>query len=289
MSLEPRHLSVLCVNPAGLHRMAAVEWGDPHNPRVLICVHGLTRTGRDFDAVARDLSSHYRVVCPDVAGRGHSDWLPDPAMYVLPQYLADMVQLINRLNVDEVDWLGTSMGGLIGMALASATGTPVRRLLLNDVGPTLEAAALARIAEYVGRGETFDSFEQGVQYIRQVSNAFGKLSDEQWRALSQHTIVPRDGRWTLHYDPRIAQVFRDMNDGMRVESEKLLWAAWDRISCPTLVMRGEHSDLLSRSTLAAMQQRGPRAQVIEVPGTGHAPSLLDPEQIAQVRRWFIES
>lgn len=285
-SEQPRLDHVLCVSPQGLHRMAYAEWGDPSNPRVLICVHGLTRTGRDFDVLAQRLAHSYRVVCPDIVGRGRSDWLTDPVGYAIPQYVADCVQLINRLNVPTVNWLGTSMGGLIGMTLAAASPTPIHRLLLNDVGPALDSAALARIGEYVGRSETFTSFEQGVAYMRRVSASFGALSPEQWESLARHVIVQRDGGWTLHYDPLIGAAFRSLSPAAWQAAENLLWQAWSRIEIPVCVFRGESSDLLSRATVERMVATGRSVSAQEISGCGHAPALMSDEQIALVEQWF---
>ena len=170
---QPRRRSVQCASPRGLHRMAYLEWGDPRSRDLLVCVHGLTRTGRDFDEVARALCGRFRVVCPDVAGRGDSEPLPDPMLYGLPQYVGDMVTLIARLDVDAVSWLGTSMGGLIGMALAAQAGSPVKRLALNDAGPLITRASLERIASYVGKAPPFASVEEAERYIRAISAPFG--------------------------------------------------------------------------------------------------------------------
>ena len=174
---EMRQHTVQCLSPGGLHRMAYVEWGDPANPRVLVCVHGLTRNARDFDVLAQALSGHYRVVCPDVVGRGRSNWLRIKDHYQLPQYVSDMVTLIARLGVDEVHWVGTSLGGMVGMALAAQEDTPIARLVLNDIGPVLTAAAVKRIGEYVGLMPQFASFAEAEQYVRLVSATFGRLTD----------------------------------------------------------------------------------------------------------------
>ena len=186
---------VCCVSPAGLHAMAYREWGAPDNPRVLICVHGLARNGRDFDDLARALAADYRVVCPDVVGRGRSDWLRDPLAYGIPQYVADMMVLIARLDVDSVAWLGTSMGGLIGMALASLEHSPVSRLLLNDVGPVLSSESIRRIGDYIGRAPAFDTLDDAERYIRLVSAPFGALSDVQWRQLTESSLRQRAEGW----------------------------------------------------------------------------------------------
>lgn len=193
---EPRERSVQCASPSGLHRMAYTEWGDPANPQVLVCVHGLSRNGRDFDDLARAMTDSHRVVCPDIVGRGRSDWLRDPSGYGVPQYVTDMMVLIARLDVETVQWLGTSMGGLIGMVLASLPGTPVSRLLLNDVGPAISSESIRRIGEYIGRAPRFAGLEEAERYIRAVSAPFGALSDTQWRALTESSVRPAAvARW----------------------------------------------------------------------------------------------
>ena len=286
--LEPRLDHVQCLSPSGLHRMAYWEWGDPANPRVLLCVHGLTRTGRDFDQVARRLATHYRVVCPDVVGRGASDWLHNPAGYTIAQYVADMVTLIARLRPAVLHWFGTSMGGLIGMAYASLPGAPVARLVLNDVGPRLDAGALQRIGTYLGQPISFDSFDEGVAYVRQVSQSFGTHSDAQWKEFSRFTLREVDGRWRFHYDPDIAVVFKQTTPQMVTAGEVALWAAYDAIDCPTLLVRGSDSDLLSADTAREMTQRGPKARLLEFPDVGHAPSFLHEPQIDLVEAFLLE-
>lgn len=279
-----RQREVLCAGAAGLHRMAYAEWGDADNPRVLICVHGLTRCGRDFDFLAERLSAHYRVVCPDVAGRGRSDWLADPAGYVLPQYLADMVTLIARLDVPQVHWLGTSMGGLIGMLLASQAKTPISRLVLNDVGPTLEMVSLQRIGEYVGRDPAWDSFDEALACVRRINASFGDLDEAQWRAITEPTVAQRaDGRWSFVYDPRIGDAFRAAVAGPEID----LWPLYERIACPTLAVRGADSDLLAPATWRQMAERGPRARLAEIAGVGHAPTFLDAAQVDVVANFLL--
>lgn len=282
---EMRQHTVQCLSPGGLHRMAYVEWGDPANPRVLVCVHGLTRNARDFDVLAQALSGHYRVVCPDVVGRGRSNWLRLKEHYVVQQYAADMVTLIARLNVDEVHWVGTSMGGMIGMALAAQAETPIARLVLNDVGPVISAAAVKRIGEYVGLMPQFASFNEAEQYVRLVSAPFGKLSDAQWKHLTEHvTRQKADGGYEFVYDPGIAVPFRQALDtGKDVEA----WPLYDAIRCPTLVLRGAESDLLSHETCLEMGKRGPKATIAEIPGVGHAPMFMDDAQVAVVREFLL--
>jgi pimeloyl-ACP methyl ester carboxylesterase len=280
---QPRLLSVQCTNPKGLHRMAYVEWGDPRNPRVLVCVHGLTRSGRDFDFLAQRLSTHYRVVCPDVVGRGRSDWLPDASGYGVPQYVGDMVTLIARLGVERVHWVGTSMGGLIGMALAALPDTPIERMVLNDVGPVITNASLRRIAEYVGKAPKFSSLDEAERYIRVVSAPFGSFTDAQWRHLTVHvTRAHADGGFEMGYDPDIAKPMQAMLFLGDIE----LWNLYDAIRCPTLCVRGADSDLLTHDTLEQMAQRGPRALTHEVAGVGHAPMFMDAAQTEPVERFL---
>ena len=283
---EARLKSVQCSSPAGLHRMAYKEWGDPGNPRVLVCVHGVTRVADDFDALAASLSDRYRVICPDVAGRGRSQRLRDPQHYVLPQYVADMVTLIARVTAGDegVHWFGTSMGGLVGMILASFADSPIRRLVLNDIGPVLDPAALARIGDYIAQDLRFSSYEAGAAFVREVSASFGPHSEDEWDKLARDVLVRRDdGQWTRHYDPALARPFTALTPERAGQDQAALWAAFDAIRCPTLLVRGEHSDLLSRATAEEMTRRGPRPQLVEIAGVGHAPTFVHPDQIAIAR------
>ncbi|MCZ7563885.1 MAG: alpha/beta hydrolase [Burkholderiales bacterium] len=279
-----RRRSVLCASASGLHRLSYVEWGAPDNARVVVCVHGLTRCARDFDPLAQALADRYRVVCPDMPGRGFSDWLRDPAEYAIPTYVNDVVTLVARLDVEMVDWVGTSMGGLVGMALAAQPGAPVRRMVLNEAGPLVQAASLERIATYVGRAPRFASFAEAEAYVRTVSAPFGPHSDAEWRFLTEHVVRQQpDGGYAMHYDPQLALPFNAVRPHQDVE----LWGLWDAIACPTLVIRGELSDLLTRETIAEMRQRGPRARAVEFAGVGHAPTLMQAEQIALVRDFLL--
>jgi pimeloyl-ACP methyl ester carboxylesterase len=282
---EPRRRSVQCASPAGLHRIAYREWGDPRNRDVLVCVHGLTRSSRDFDELARTLCGQWRVVCPDIAGRGESDRLADAKLYTWAQYVADMVTLIARLDVDAVDWLGTSMGGFVGMALAAQAGSPVKRLILNDAGPVIARPALERLASYVGQMPRFESLEEAEQYVRRISAPFGPHTDAQWRFLTE-TWVRRndDGTWRPHYDPGIGESYRTTMPKKDLE----LWHVYDAVRCPTLLIRGAQSDVVSPATAAEMARRGPKAKIAEVRGVGHAPTLLVPDQIALVRDFLLQ-
>lgn len=282
-----REGSVDCVHPGGTHRMAFVEWGDPYNPRIVLCVHGLTRCGRDFDDLARTLAADFRVVCPDVAGRGQSEWLPDPNLYSLPQYGADMLALVAALMPHELHWVGTSMGGLIGMGIASQPATPISKLVLNDVGPVITATSLQRIGQYLGNAPRFDSYEQIEGYVRAVSPGFGSLTDAQWQHLTTHVVHrAADGKFEFLYDPAIAVSYVQAliaSGGQDID----LWPLYDMIACPTLLLRGAQSDLLTQETAIAMRQRGPRAQLVEISGVGHAPTLMAEDQINIVRKFLL--
>ena len=288
---EPVLREVQCLDNRGLHRMAYWQWGSADNPKVLVCVHGLTRQGRDFDTLARALQHDYRVVCPDVVGRGRSDWLADPSGYAMPAYVADMVTLLARLDAEVVDWVGTSMGGLIGMGLAGLDGAPVRRLVLNDVGPAIEPQALQRIGSYVGQSGFWRTLDEAADAAWALSQGFGPHSREQWLALTAPQLKPasKDGQsgFTPRCDPGIAVPFRAVTPELAKAGEALLWQSYDRLQCRTLLLRGAQSDLLSEQTAQAMTQRGPRAQLHEFAGIGHAPTLVQSDQVEVVRRFLL--
>jgi len=284
---EPRLHHVQCLAPEGLHRMAYWEWGDAANPKVLVCVHGLSRQGRDFDTFARAMCDEYRVVCPDVVGRGRSDWLKNPASYAIPMYVADMVTLLARLDARELHWVGTSMGGLIGLGLAALAESPVRRLVLNDVGPAIEFAALARIGQYLGAQAHWSSVDEAADALRAISLGFGPHTREQWLALTRPQLKADGDGFKPHYDPAIAVPFRAVTPELAAAGEAMLWAAYDGLECPTLLLRGAESDLLTRATAEAMSLRGPRARLHEVAGVGHAPTLVQADQIAVVRDFLL--
>ncbi|PWV63538.1 alpha/beta fold hydrolase [Plasticicumulans acidivorans] len=278
-----REGSIRALSPHGFHRVRYVEWGDADNPSVLFCAHGLTRNGRDFDRLAQVLSAHYRVICPDVAGRGASEWLSQPFEYVYPTYLTDMAALIARCGAEQVDWLGTSMGGLIGMMLAAQPGTPIRRLVMNDVGPFIPQDAVARIASYVGTPLEFDSREDFERYAKVIWAPFGVTEEADWSELLAHSgRALGDGRWTFNYDPAIAMPFAQM-----AAADVDLWPLWDSVHCPVLLLRGESSDILPRPVAEQMTRRGPCAQLVEFHGCGHAPALMSPTQIAAVHDWLL--
>jgi len=288
MTEEPRLNHVQCLDTRGLHRMAYWEWGDATNPRVLVCAHGLSRQGRDFDTFARAMVDHYRVVCPDVVGRGQSDWLADPMGYAIPNYVADMVTLLARVNATSVHWVGTSMGGLIGLGLAALRDSPVQRLVLNDVGPTIEPDALARIGTYLGAPMRWASLDEAADYLWSISQSFGPHTREQWLALTRPQLKADGDGFKPHYDPAIAVPFRSITPQVAAAGEAMAWAAYDSLRCPTLLLRGANSDLLSHDTALAMTRRGPQARLVEFAGVGHAPMLTSREQVDAVRQFLVE-
>ena len=295
---EPELHFVACPDASGGHRMAYWQWGDATAPRVVVCAHGLSRQGRDFDVLARALCARadgrLRVVCPDVVGRGKSDWLKDPMAYGFPTYAADMLALLMQLQPATLDWVGTSMGGLIGMIVCGQPGlplpVPVRRLVLNDVGPSLRWEALVRIATYLGDTGRFATVEQAAAAMLAISASFGPHTPAQWLELSRPMVKPlsgEEGVLTLHYDPAIGVPFRTVTLESVAQGEGALWQLYDNIRCPTLLIRGALSDLLSSETALAMTQRGPMARLVEFAGVGHAPTLIADDQVQCVADFLL--
>ncbi|NNJ85205.1 MAG: alpha/beta hydrolase [Gammaproteobacteria bacterium] len=271
------------LGPHGFHRIVYYEWGDPDNDRILLCVHGMTRNGRDFDYFAKAMMDEYRVICPDIPGRGKSDWFDAKEDYDYPVYCADMAALIARLRVDTLDWVGTSMGGMIGTVLAAMPNTPIRRLVLNDVGPFISKNALRRIAKYVGTDPRFDNLEEFERYVRQINAPFGKLTEEQWEHVARfYSRRTEDGKFTLNYDPNI---------NWPLKKEPLedvdLFPVYHAVGCRTLLLRGADSDVLLPETAREMQNCGPKAELVEFEGVGHVPTLMPEDQIGVVRDWLL--
>jgi len=274
---SPRTQSLSSLSAHGFHRVVYYEWGDPANDRVVICVHGLSRNGRDFDVLGEALAGTHRVLAVDMPGRGASAWLADANDYTFPTYLTTLTALIARSGATRVSWVGTSMGALLGMVMAAQPETPVQRLVVNDAGPVIEAAALARIRDYLGLAPTFATFAEAETYIRAVSAPFGALTDAQWEHLTRTSIAQKpDGTFAMTYDPGISVPFRS------TAAPPDLWPIWDAIHGPVLVLRGANSDLLSPATAQAMTQRGPKARLLEIPGIGHAPMMLSTDQYEPV-------
>lgn len=322
--LGPAHSTTNFVDAKTHHRIAYWEWnetGDPHHPHVVVCLHGLSRQGRDFDVLARKLSPYMRIICPDMAGRGYSDWLADPMGYQVSQYATDMVQVLAYLQraspITTLDWVGTSMGGLIGMVLCGQPGlsipdtamptgatdkkqsaqslvgshwplsVPVRRFVINDVGPTLAFDALTRIGQYIGRPHHFATVQEGADVLWALSSTFGPHTPEQWLALSLPMLRPvAGGGFRLHYDPAIAIAFQSITAEDTARNEENLWRLYDAIEAHTLLLRGQNSDLLSSQTAYAMTQRGPQPRCIEWPDIGHAPTLVADDQVFAVHEFL---
>ncbi len=278
---EPREESLRCLSKSGFHRLAYRVYG-PEHPRPVICVHGLGRNARDFDSLAAKLAAAgRRVVCPDVVGRGQSAWLSDPADYGYPQYVSDIAALIARLDCEAVDWVGTSMGGLIGMMVATLPDNPIQRLVMNDVGAFIPKAALLRILDYFGKDPVFSDLAAAEAYHREVYSGFGALSDPQWRHLTETSLRQDGAAWRLHYDPRIAEPLQ------AAEIEDIdLWSVWNAVTAPVLLLRGADSDLLLRETAETMVKDRAATTLIEFPGCGHAPALLDDSQTDPLCRWL---
>jgi pimeloyl-ACP methyl ester carboxylesterase len=279
-----RTSSVRSISKQHFHRIAYTEWGDPDSDRVAVCVHGLSRQGRDFDFLAAALASRgYRVVCPDLVGRGESGWLGTADDYALPQYSVDMTVLLARLGVDRVDWVGTSLGGLIGMVLAGLPDAPIGRLVINDIGPYIPWPALRRLGDYLRAAPAdFPDLAAAEAYFRDILAPFGQLTKQQWEHITRHSVVATpDGRFRLRYDRRIAEAF---SPGRMYNLS--LWNYWDAVTCPVLVMRGEDSDMLPHETASEMVQRNSRAELVEIPECGHAPALMGDEQISVVVNWL---
>ena len=301
--------------------MAYWQWGNPDSEHLVVCVHGLSRQWRDFDVLAKalcDLTALHpggvRVVCPDVVGRGKSDWLSDPMGYQIPFYVADMLSLLASLQVQapitKLDWVGTSMGGLIGMVvcgqfnalniLANSTATPApsiktipypRKLVLNDVGPAIQWQAILRIGSYLGQSGHFNTLQEAADAMWAISSGFGPHTPEQWLALTQHMVRPvsaDDDKLCLHYDPTIALPFKQASEASTQDGEAMLWQLYDHITAQTLLLRGINSDLLSLETAHAMTQRGPQAQLVEFSGVGHAPTIIADDQVAVVTDFLLD-
>jgi pimeloyl-ACP methyl ester carboxylesterase len=293
------------------HHMAYWQWGNPNSSHVVLCVHGLTRQGRDFDVLAQVLCERaggnagegVRVICPDVVGRGRSDWLKDPMGYQLPNYAADLLALLAQLHasaaISTLDWVGTSMGGLIGMGIAGLPGlplpVPVRRMVLNDVGPVLQWDAIQRIGSYVGNTGRFATVQAAADAMWAISSSFGPHTPAQWLALSRHMVKPvsdaagaADGAVTLHYDPAMASPFKALTHEMAQAGEAQMWQCYDGITAQVLLLRGAQSDLLSPATATAMTQRGPKATLLEIEGVGHAPTLIAEDQTRAIADWLFD-
>ncbi|PIE20674.1 MAG: alpha/beta hydrolase [Neptuniibacter caesariensis] len=283
---EPALHKVLGFGPDGYHEVAYTEWGKPDPQRTVICAHGLTRNARDFDKLARKLSVDHHVLCPDVVGRGASDWLADHRHYTLDQFASDQRQVIARSGANSVDWIGTSMGGLIGIMLASDKRSPIRRMIINDIGPLIPAVAIRRIKDYLCVDPVFDSLDDAEKYIREVYVQTHPMTDADWKHYAEHGVrLDEQGKYRLHNDPKIGETIKRYWAFVHVN----LWSRWNKIECPVLVIRGEKSDFLTEEIAEKMAKTGPKADVITIPDVGHHPSLQSAEQIAMVTDWLDEN
>ncbi|MGZ5064027.1 MAG: alpha/beta fold hydrolase [Usitatibacter sp.] len=268
-----------------MHRLHYTEFGRTKSPRVVVCAHGYSGNSRDFDFLARSLATGARVICVDIAGRGESDWLASPFSYHFGQFLSDINELVSHLGVKQVDWVGTSMGGLLGMLLASQPASPVRRLVMNDIGAFVPMDALSAIGRNLQAPERFASLGEVEEHMRRTHRDWGEITPAQWKHIALHGSRRLDGGgYRLHFDPAIARLLAPMPFTPGV----LLWNAWYRVSCEVLLLRGEHSEVFPRDVADTMLDVKPGTQLAEIPGCGHAPSLMASSQIAIVRN-FLEA
>jgi pimeloyl-ACP methyl ester carboxylesterase len=269
-------------DPFGGLALSYLDWGDPAAARTVVCVHGLTRNARDFDVLAEALAARgRRVLAVDVAGRGGSGWLADPGQYAVPVYAAQLARFLDLLGLSGVDWVGTSMGGLIGITLAAGERPPMARLMLNDIGPLVAQGAMEQIRGYLGLDLRFKDLAELEAHLRLIHAGFGRLTDAQWAALALHSSREAPEGLRLHYDPAIREPF------LAAAAKHIdLWELWDHIHCPTFVLRGAESGLLTAATLEQMLRRGPPVEAVTLEGIGHAPALMSAEQIAIVERWL---
>ncbi|MDM0108417.1 alpha/beta hydrolase [Variovorax sp. J22R24] len=291
IATQPRLRDVQVLGHGGFRRLAYAEWGSENATRTVLCVHGVSRTGRDFDVLATALAAEgARVIAPDLPGRGRSEWLASPSHYTDRAYTGAMSTLLARLDVDQVDWIGTSLGGHIGMLMASDYATPIRRLVLNDFGARVSASALRRIGADLSKRWRFASVDELEAHLREIHEPFGQLSDAQWQQLAHHSAVPDPaGGVRFHFDPGIARRF-----AIPIYLDIVLWQLWDKIDCQVLILRGEDSDLLTESTTREMLSRGPAAKagkvvMARIPDCGHAPALMDDQQIALIKEFLFGS
>jgi pimeloyl-ACP methyl ester carboxylesterase len=283
---QPRHLRYAGLGPHGRHELHALDWGSRDARRVVVCAHGFSGHARDFDFLAAELArGGARVICPDVAGRGGSAWLPTPLSYHFPQYLADFRSLLAHAGVREVHWIGTSMGGLLGMLLASEAASPVRSLVMNDVGAFLPADALVRIGRNLAAPPCFASRRDAEAHVRAAHRDWGEISGPQWAHLVRHGIRKSEGGYRLHYDPQITRTMQPVPFAPGL----FFWSAWYRVALPVLLVRGERSEVFPASVAAAMLASNPRARLVEIEGAGHAPALMSPREIGEVREFLAEA
>jgi len=270
-----------------MHKIAFYEWGNPTNPKKLVCVHGLSRNGRDFDYVATELMQDYHVLSIDMPGRGKSEWLPDKTHYSYAQYLSDLILWLVRMNISRCDWLGTSMGGILGLMMATVAPDRIGKLVLNDIGNTVSATGLRRIIDYVGKIPSFPNRVAASEYVKTVFAPFGLNQEEHWQHMLSHSLRDNpDGTVSLSYDPAILESFRAETNDFRDIKDIDLKPFWQNLAVPVLILRGMESDLLSHDTAESMKRDKPNVELVEFPGVGHAPALMDLEQIRILAEWL---
>ncbi len=283
---EPQLYSFLVRENDGSGRIVGYwSWGDVAAKKVIFCLHGMTRNGRDFDFLARRFMPDFRVICPDVAGRGTSGWIKDKSGYHNFTYAVDMLRLISFLRLQEIYWIGTSMGGLIGMIVAALRPGVIRKMVINDVGPFITKEALKRIAEYTGKNETFPDVAAAKVHFKKIYSPW-KVNDFALEHMMKYGLNAVPGGFAMNNDPGIGAAFRDEKGNLKDFPDMDLWQYWEKITCPVLLLRGAESDILSEETAEKMTQTGPRARLIEFPGIGHAPSLMEEAQVEEVSGWL---
>jgi pimeloyl-ACP methyl ester carboxylesterase len=269
-------------NPSGKHRIVYQDWGNENNTNVLICVHGLTRNSRDFDYLAQHLSSQYRVIAPDIVGRGQSDWLPDPALYTLEQYIHDMGALMTHLKLKQVGWLGTSLGGLIGMTIAASPNSPIKRLILNDIGPVIKKEAIVYLATSLAETPHFKSLDELQKFLKEAYSAMGHMDKDHWEHMVTYDHrITSEGKITRNFDPKITRWVSSMTT-----TDLAMWDMWEGIHCPILIIHGEESIILTPEICQEMLKRNSHASLVTIPGVGHTPSLMPESQIRIVQEWL---
>lgn len=276
------------IKDLGEHKIAYTEWGNPHNHKVVMCVHGLSRNSRDFDYLAAKLADHYRVICVDVVGRGMSDWLPDPKFYTYSTYVSDIKKLILHLNIKKLDWVGTSMGSIIGMTIDSQEPGLIGKMVLNDIGPFIPEKSLKRIAEYLKTLSEFDNINDARDAMRLKLSSFGITKDEHWQHIFDYGIVERNGKYYFSYDPRVIKTDAESIANIK---DVDLWEMWKGVTSPILLIRGELSEVLQRETamqmIASRKPDGHSVEFVELPNIGHVPALMENEQINIIKDWLL--
>lgn len=275
--------------PEGTHRIAWLEWGDSTNPRVIMCVHGLTRNAHDFDYLAQALSAEYRLIVPDMPGRGDSEWLKDTANYNYVSYMMDCLALLEHLNVQTVDWIGTSMGGIIGMMIAVLHPGLIQKLVLNDIGSVVPKTGLERIVAYVSQApQHFASRPEAEKQLRLMAASFGLKQEAHWEHLFRHSIKERpDGTHHFAFDPNILEPVRQQTDNYQTISDIDLSEFWQAINIPALLIRGGNSDILTQEIADKMCASHTGCRLLTFPGIGHAPTLMEDEQIEAIKNWLL--